>query len=68
MANIKYNLHDLSEEMAERLTDAVDQETLEQFFYEQHVEFYRDLGDVGRLEQEAKALGLIADEDTLELV
>lgn len=69
MANIKYDLNELSEELASRLTDSVDQETLENFFYEQHVEWFRDhLNDVGQLEEQAKALGLLDDEDTLELV
>jgi hypothetical protein len=69
MANIKYDLNDLAEELASRLTEVVEQETLEQFFYEQHVEWFRDhLNDVGQLEREAKALGLLDDEDTLELI
>ena len=69
MANIKYDLHELAEELSDRLTQAVDQETLEQFFYEQHVEWFRDhVNDVGALEREAKALGLLDDEDTLELI
>lgn len=69
MANIKFDLNELSEELASRLTDVVEQETLEQFFYEQHVEWFRDhVSDVAQLEQEAKALGLIDDEDTLEIV
>lgn len=69
MANIKYDLNELSEELAARLTDSVDQETLENFFYEQHVEWFRDhVSDVERLEEQAKALGLLDDEDTLEIV
>jgi len=69
MANIKYDLHELAEELSDRLTQAVDQETLEQFFYEQHVEWFRDhVNDIGTLEREAKALGLLDEDDTLELI
>lgn len=69
MANIKFDLNDLAVELASRLTEAVDIEALESFFYEQHVEWFRDhVNDVERLEEEAKALGLLDDEDTLEIV
>ena len=69
MANIKYDLHELAEELSDRLTQAVDQETLEQFFYEQHVEWFRDhVNDTEQLEREAKALGLLDEDDTLELI
>lgn len=69
MANIKYDLNELAEDLANRLTESVGQETLEQFFFEQHVEWFRDhVTDVAELENEAKALGLISEDDTLELI
>jgi hypothetical protein len=69
MKNIKFN-REVAESMARALLDAVDQDTLERFFYEEHLEYYLDnvSGEtISDLTEDARLLRVIEDDEVLVL-
>ena len=60
--------NDLADQLAHRLTDAVDMDTLESFFYEYHEEYYRKTAEDTELRVTAVDLGIIDETDTLEII
>lgn len=65
---MKISRNDLADQLANKLTNAVDMDTLESFFYEYHEEYYRKTAVDSELRGIAVDLGIIDEADTLEII
>jgi hypothetical protein len=60
--------NDLADILARKLTEAVDMDTLEDFFCDHHEQYYRKDADISELKRTAIDLGIIDETDTLEII
>lgn len=65
---MKISSKELAEELAGRLTDAMDMEVLAEFFYNHHVEYYTKTATAETLHEDAVNLGLLEEGETLEIL
>lgn len=64
---MKISRQELAEDLANRLTDAVDMNELEQFYFQYHRDFYMKDADNEQLFRDARDLGLLEQGETLEI-
>ena len=64
---MKISRQELAEDLANRLTDAVSMDELEQFYFDYHRDFYLKEADADHLFRDARDLGLLEAGETLEI-
>lgn len=64
---MRINRSELVEMLADKLTEVQDSRDLEQFFFDHQYEYYKQESDE-KLEQDARDLGLVDDDDVLTIL
>ena len=65
---MKISRNDLADLLANKLTESVDLDVLEDFFYSWNEEYYRKTAEDTELRVTAVDLGIIDESDTLEII
>ena len=65
---MKITYDDLARQLADRLTESVDMESLIRHFWENQYDYYRDEADDHTLRDDAINLGLISEDEDLEIL
>lgn len=64
---MKTNYDDLAEMITERLMEGMTREDLEMFFFETYYDYYRKDADDIELEDAARSMGIIDENESLEI-
>lgn len=64
---MKVTYEEIAHILADKLTDSMSRDDLEQFFYEYHVNYYKKDATDFELHDTAHALGVIGENETLEI-